>query len=75
MTDQNAAVISCAERLFPLAALYLGSLSGGRAAVTETIAAVRRKSPDAWEDEVLPRLLRLPPRPPRPLLPQRGERL
>ncbi len=59
MTDQNAAVISCAERLFPLAALYLGSLSGGRAAVTETIAAVRRKSPDAWEDEALPRLLRL----------------
>lgn len=59
MTDQNAALISCAQRLFPLAALYLGSLSGGRAAVTETIAAVRKQSPDAWEDEVLPRLLRL----------------
>ena len=59
MTDQNAALTACAKRLFPLAALYLGSLSGGRAAVTETIAAVRRKSPDTWEDEVLPRLLRL----------------
>lgn len=59
MTEQNATLTACAQRLFPLAALYLGSLSGGRAAVTETIAAVRKKSPDAWEDEVLPRLLRL----------------
>lgn len=59
MTDQNASLVSCAERLFPLAALYLGSLSGGRAAVTETLASVRRKSPDTWEDEALPRLLRL----------------
>ncbi|MBR5722628.1 MAG: PepSY domain-containing protein [Oscillospiraceae bacterium] len=58
MTDQSEALISCAKRLFPLAALYLGSLSGGRAAVTETIAAVRKRSPESWESEVLPRLLR-----------------
>ncbi len=59
MAEQNEKLTACAQRLFPLAALYLGSLSGGRAAVTETIAAVRRKSPDSWEEQVLPRLLRL----------------
>ena len=58
MTDHSEALTSCARRLFPLAALYLGSLAGGRAAVTETIAAVRKRSPENWEPEVLPQLLR-----------------
>ena len=58
MTDYSEALTSCAKRLFPLAALYLGSLAGGRAAVTETIAAVRKRSPENWEPEVLPHLLR-----------------
>ena len=59
MTDHSEALTACAKQLFPLAALYLGSLSGGRAAVTEAIAAVRRRSPEDWQDAVLPQLLRI----------------
>lgn len=48
-----------AQRLFPLAALYLGSLEEARAAVIEAIAAAWRKNPEDQEPEALPQLLRI----------------
>lgn len=57
--EQGQAYLACAKRLYPVAALYLGSLSEGRAAITEAIAAACRKAPAAWEHEVLPQLLRI----------------
>lgn len=57
--EQEQAYLVCAKRLYPAAALYLGSLSEARAALTEAIAAACRKEPAAWEHEVLAQLLRI----------------
>ena len=53
------AYIQIAQRFFPFAALYLGSLSEARAAVIESVAAALRKHPEEWEEAVFPQLLRI----------------
>lgn len=59
MTAQESARAAEAKRLFPFAALYLGSLSDGAAALTEAAAAAVRKSPDDFHSEFLRQLMRI----------------
>ena len=56
---QEHDLLRCAKKLFPAAALSLGSLTEGRSAVTEAIAAAIRKQPDAWESEAIRQLIRI----------------
>ena len=51
--------LGAAKAVFPIAALYLGSLDEARSAVIEAVAAALRKSPAEWQTEVLPQLLRI----------------
>ena len=48
-----------AARLYPIAALYLGSLKEARPAVIEAVAAAERKQSDTPEQEALVQLLRI----------------
>lgn len=59
MTAQESARAEEARRLFPFAALYLGSLSDGAAALAEAAAAAVRKAPDDFDSEFLRQLMRI----------------
>jgi uncharacterized membrane protein YkoI len=59
MTAQESARAEEAKKLYPFAALYLGSLSDGAAALSEAAAAAVRKSPDDFRSEFLRQLMRI----------------
>ncbi len=64
------ALLQCAESLFPIAVMCLGTKISGREAVTEAIAAAMRSAPDAIPEAALAHLIRIcqtrTPEPPDP---------
>ena len=57
--DSSQQIAQTAAKLYPAAALYLGSTEQARAAVIEAAAAAERKSPEPSETDILAQLLRI----------------